>query len=119
MVLSKRKRITVLVSCAVLALQFGSMPVHGASIKEGDRCNPVGAIYKQDRVTFTCTKIGGTGVWKPKAKAASKSPAPEYLVMPNVVGMNLQFAQDLLQSKGRPRHSWPLITRFRESLLIE
>ena len=100
MVLDNRKRIISLVSCLVLTLQFGLTPVHGASIKEGDRCSPVGARFNQSGVTFICSKLGNSGVWKSKAKEATKSPAPEYFVMPNVVGMNLQLAQDLLQSKG-------------------
>jgi beta-lactam-binding protein with PASTA domain len=39
-------------------------------------------------------------VWKAKKKASAKPTAEASFVMPKVVGMNLQLAQDLLQSKG-------------------
>jgi hypothetical protein len=84
----------------VLTSLLALTPAQGASIKEGDRCNPVGATFRQGGVNFTCTKIGAQGVWKSRAKEGSKTPVSEYLIMPNLVGMNLQLAQDLLQSKG-------------------
>ena len=79
---------------------FGTLPANAASIKNGDPCSPVGATYKQSGVTYVCTKAGSAGVWKSKKKSSSKDDATESFVMPKVVGMNLQLAQDLLQSKG-------------------
>jgi beta-lactam-binding protein with PASTA domain len=39
-------------------------------------------------------------VWKSKKKATPTPTAEAKFTMPKVVGMNLQLAQDLLQSKG-------------------
>lgn len=77
-----------------------STPAFGAVIKNGDVCSPVGATFKQKSVTFICTKSGTSGVWKAPKKTASPSPTITYFTMPNVKGMNLQLAQDLLQAKG-------------------
>ena len=79
---------------------FGVAPATANSIKSGDPCSPVGATFKQSGTTFTCTKAADGGVWKAKKKAAAKPTAEASFVMPKVVGMNLQLAQDLLQSKG-------------------
>jgi len=91
--------IAALIFSAPMAL-FGLAPLHAASVKNGDPCSPVGATFKQSGVTFVCTKSGSSGIWKSKMKTASKEAAEESFVMPKVVGMNLQLAQDLLQSKG-------------------
>lgn len=77
-----------------------STPAYGADIKSGDSCSPVGATFKQKSVTFVCTKSGTSGIWKTPKKTASPSPTITYFTMPNVKGLNLQLAQDLLQSKG-------------------
>jgi hypothetical protein len=79
---------------------FGMAPATANSIKNGDPCSPVGATFKQSGTTFTCTKSANGGVWKAKKKASAKPTAEASFVMPKVVGMNLQLAQDLLQSKG-------------------
>jgi hypothetical protein len=90
---------------AVLAVSgqvtlFGLMPASAATVKNGDPCSPVGATFKQTGVVFVCEKSGDAGVWKSKKKpTATKSPEVSF-IMPKVVGMNLQLAQDLLQSKG-------------------
>lgn len=75
---------------------------NAAAVKNGDPCSPVGATYKEGSINFLCSKNGNSSVWKASAKKASASPAATatYFTMPNVVGMNLQLAQDLLQSKG-------------------
>jgi hypothetical protein len=88
------------IACLTLSLLLESAPLQAASIKEGDLCTPVGATFKQGAITFVCTKIASEGVWKSKTKATTKSAPPETFIMPNLVGMNLQLAQDLLQSKG-------------------
>jgi hypothetical protein len=70
------------------------------TIKDGDKCSPEGATYKQAGVEFTCTKAGSKTVWSSKKKVTpTKSPEAKF-VMPNLVGMNLQLAQDTLQAKG-------------------
>ena len=79
---------------------FGMAPATANPIKNGDPCSPVGATFKQSGTTFTCTKSADGGVWKAKKKASAKPTAEASFVMPKVVGMNLQLAQDLLQSKG-------------------
>lgn len=84
-------------SILIAALVIPSGYAHAAKVKDGDACSPVGATFKQGATNFTCTKKGNGGVWKTQKKATT---APETFVMPKVVGMNLQLAQDLLQSKG-------------------
>jgi hypothetical protein len=79
---------------------LGMAPATANSIKNGDPCSPVGASFKQSGSTFICTKSANGGVWKAKKKASAKPTAEASFVMPKVVGMNLQLAQDLLQSKG-------------------
>ncbi len=103
--MTNQKRLFPLGLLAMLALSFqftffGSIPANAESIKNGDQCSPVGASFKQSGVTFVCTKSGDSGVWKSKKKSTTKGSAEESFIMPKVVGMNLQLAQDLLQSKG-------------------
>ena len=90
------------VSAISTALFFGSLLIPAqswaATIKNGDACSPEGATYKQSATQFVCTKSGSKTVWKSKPKATSTPEAT--FTMPKVVGMNLQLAQDLLQSKG-------------------
>lgn len=69
-------------------------------IKNGDSCSPIGATYKQGSINFSCIKSGNSSIWKASTKKASPTPTVTYFTMPNVAGMNLQLAQDLLQSKG-------------------
>lgn len=87
-------------ACVTLFSCLNIGPLVAASVKEGDHCAPVGATFKQSATTFVCIKLGSDGVWKSKTKATTKSSSPETFIMPNVIGMNLQLAQDLLQSKG-------------------
>jgi hypothetical protein len=87
-------KITIAATVLLLAL----IPAHSATaaaVKAGDKCSPVGATFKQGTTNFQCVKQGSGGVWKAEAKAAV-----ETFIMPKVTGMNLQLAQDLLQSKG-------------------
>lgn len=71
-----------------------------ATIKNGDACSPVGATFKQGTTEFVCTKSDSKVVWKSKKKASPTATPEAKFTMPRVVGMNLQLAQDLLQSKG-------------------
>jgi hypothetical protein len=79
---------------------FGLMPASAVTVKNGDPCSPVGATFKQSGVVFACEKSGDAGVWKSKKKPTATKSAEVSFIMPKVVGMNLQLAQDLLQSKG-------------------
>lgn len=86
-------------SIIVLGL-FATPYANAAAVKNGDTCSPVGATFKQGATKFVCTKSGNSGVWKASVKSPTPTPSVTYFIMPNVIGMNLQFAQDLLQSKG-------------------
>ena len=94
----------VLATAVVTLLVFGSQVISvnswGAAIKDGDACSPEGATFKQSGTEFVCTKSGSKVVWKSKKKATPTATAEAKFTMPKVVGMNLQLAQDLLQSKG-------------------
>jgi hypothetical protein len=86
------------ITIAATALLLTFAPTHSATaatVKAGDKCSPVGATFKQGTTNFKCVKKGTGGVWRAEKKAAV-----ETFVMPKVTGMNLQLAQDLLQSKG-------------------
>lgn len=84
----------------ITGIQVSTSSAWAVTIKNGDTCSPVGATFKQGSTEFVCTKSGSKVVWK-SSKKASPSATPEAkFTMPRVVGMNLQLAQDLLQSKG-------------------
>lgn len=86
----------IAITATVLLLSLSSLhPAAAATIKAGDKCSPVGATFKQGSTNFQCVKKATGGVWKAEKKATV-----ETFVMPKVTGMNLQLAQDLLQSKG-------------------
>ena len=92
--MASHSKITITATALLLILA----PAHSATaatVKAGDTCSPVGATFKQGSTNFKCVKKGTGGVWKAEKKAAV-----ETFVMPKVTGMNLQLAQDLLQSKG-------------------
>jgi beta-lactam-binding protein with PASTA domain len=91
----------LLVSCLLIAgVQLGMTTTWAATIKNGDACSPEGATFKQGATEFVCTKSGSKVVWKSKKKASPSTTPEAKFTMPKVVGMNLQLAQDLLQSKG-------------------
>lgn len=85
-----------LISSVLLSIETSNSAV----IKNGDICAPEGATFKQSGTEFICTKSGNKIVWKSKKKATPSATPIEKFIMPNVVGMNLQLAQDVLQSKG-------------------
>lgn len=89
---------TAVITLFVLGSQSIVTTTWAAPIKNGDACSPAGATFKQSATNFVCTKSGSTTVWKSKPKATPTAEAK--FTMPKVVGMNLQLAQDLLQSKG-------------------
>jgi hypothetical protein len=75
-------------------------PVWATTIKNGDACSPEGATFKQAGTLFVCAKSGSKVIWKSQKKASPTATPEAKFTMPRVVGMNLQLAQDLLQSKG-------------------
>jgi hypothetical protein len=89
---------SVILTLLISGSQLTGTPSWAAAIKNGDACSPEGATFKQSSTEFVCTKSGSKTVWKSKPKATPTAEAK--FVMPKVVGMNLQLAQDLLQSKG-------------------
>ena len=91
---------TAVITLFVLGSQFIVSTSWAAPIKNGDTCSPEGATYKQSGTEFVCTKSGSKVVWKSKKKATPTPTAEAKFTMPKLVGMNLQLAQDLLQSKG-------------------
>jgi hypothetical protein len=91
----------LLICCLSLTgLQVSTTTSWAATIKNGDACSPAGATFKQGTTEFVCTKSGSKVVWKSKKKASPSATPEAKFTMPRVVGMNLQLAQDLLQSKG-------------------
>jgi beta-lactam-binding protein with PASTA domain len=87
-------------SLLITAVQVSMITTWAATIKNGDACSPAGATFKQGATEFVCTKLGSKVVWKSKKKASPSATPEAKFTMPRVVGMNLQLAQDLLQSKG-------------------
>ena len=91
----------LIVTCLLVsALQVGVTSTWAATIKNGDTCSPEGATFKQGATEFVCTKSGSKVAWKSKKKPSPTATPEAKFTMPRVVGMNLQLAQDLLQSKG-------------------
>jgi len=97
-IISQRALTALFISITLVLV--GLTTGHAATIKNGDACSPVGATFKQSGVNFKCTKSGSTSVWKSQKKSTSSPVAETFFTMPKVVGMNLQLAQDLLQSLG-------------------
>ena len=97
---SGRRNVTASALLTIFFISAALIPTTSwaATIKNGDACSPEGATYKQASTQFVCTKSGSKVVWKSKPKATPTAEAK--FTMPKVVGMNLQLAQDLLQSKG-------------------
>jgi hypothetical protein len=87
-------------SLLITGVQVSMTTTWAATIKNGDACSPAGATFKQGATEFVCTKSGSKVVWKSKKKASPSATPEAKFTMPRVVGMNLQLAQDLLQSKG-------------------
>jgi beta-lactam-binding protein with PASTA domain len=87
-------------SLFITGVQVSMTTTWAATVKNGDACSPAGATFKQGATEFVCTKSGSKVVWKIKKKASPSATPEAKFTMPRVVGMNLQLAQDLLQSKG-------------------
>ena len=87
-------------SLLITGVQVSMTTTWAATVKNGDACSPAGATFKKGATEFVCTKSGSKVVWKSKKKASPSATPEAKFTMPRVVGMNLQLAQDLLQSKG-------------------
>jgi hypothetical protein len=87
-------------SLLITCLQVGFTSTWAATVKNGDTCSPVGATFKQGTTEFVCKKLGSKFFWSSKKKASPSATPEAKFTMPRVVGMNLQLAQDVLQSKG-------------------
>jgi hypothetical protein len=87
-------------SLLITGVQVSMTTTWAGTIKNGDACSPAGATFKQGTTEFVCTKSGSKVVWKSKKKASPTATPQAKFTMPRLVGMNLQLAQDLLQSKG-------------------
>lgn len=94
------KSVLLTLSLLITLVLTGLTTGHATIIKNGDACSPVGATFKQSGVNFRCTKSGSTSVWKSQKKSTASPVVETFFTMPKVVGMNLQLAQDLLQSFG-------------------
>ena len=77
-------------SVLIAPSSYGATP-----IKPGAACTKSGAKGVANKVNYTCKKVAGKLVW-----VTSDAVDSESFLMPAVVGMNLQKAQDLLQSLG-------------------
>ena len=94
-----KKRILLLLAFTLI-FSLPRASTASTPIKDGDSCSPAGAIFKRGSTNFICKKSGTKIIWKKQTKAKATTAPEETFVMPRVVGMNLQLAQDLLQSKG-------------------
>lgn len=88
-------------------LTVSSLSFAEAAVKAGEICPKAGKTSTENGRIYTCIKLGSKLYWNngtPVSPSSStKQPtatAQETFIMPKVVGMNLQLAQDLLQSKG-------------------
>lgn len=90
----------LLIMVPMLLLLLPQMASANTLIKNGDICSPAGATFKQGSANFICKKSGKKVVWQAEAKAKASATSDTTFIMPKVVGMNLQLAQDLLQSMG-------------------
>jgi hypothetical protein len=60
------KQVRFFVVVSLLISVFAAPGAVAAAIKDGQKCSPVGASFKQSGSTFICTKVSGKAVWKKK-----------------------------------------------------
>ena len=60
------KNVKLLVVATLLISIFAFPPAVAATVKDGQKCSPAGASFKQSGSTFICTKVSGKLVWKKK-----------------------------------------------------
>jgi hypothetical protein len=94
----------------------GAASAAATKVKNGDSCSPTGATYKQGSDLFVCTQSGTKSVWQKKIQPA---PAPNTLRMPNLVGKNLQSAEDLLSSLGNTGSSGEDVSGQSRTVIID
>lgn len=102
------KRTSLVLFVATL-LSANSLTFAEAAVKSGAVCPKAGKTSTENDRIYTCIKLGSKLYWNNgtlvSPSSSTKQPtatatAQETFVMPKVVGMNLQLAQDLLESKG-------------------
>ena len=102
---------TILVSFIATLISANSLTFAEAAVKAGAVCPKAGKTSTENGRIYTCIKLGSKLYWNngtlvspssstKQPTATATATAQETFVMPKVAGMNLQLAQDLLQSKG-------------------
>ena len=61
------KRVKLLLVMTLLISVFAIPSAVAATIKDGQKCSPTGASFKQSGSTFVCRKVAGKSVWKKKS----------------------------------------------------
>jgi len=100
------KRTSLVLFIATL-LSAISLTFAEAAVKAGAVCPKAGKTSTENGRIYTCIKLGSKLYWNngtlvsPSSSTKQPTATPqETFIMPKVVGLNLQLAQDLLQSKG-------------------
>jgi hypothetical protein len=100
------KRTSLVLFIATLLTSI-SLTFAEAAVKAGAVCPKAGKTSTENGRIYTCIKLGSKLYWNngtlvsPSSSTKQPTATPqETFVMPKVVGLNLQLAQDLLQSKG-------------------
>ncbi|MDO8644962.1 MAG: FxLYD domain-containing protein [Candidatus Planktophila sp.] len=60
------KRLSLIVIFLLISA-VSPLQLANAAIKDGSKCSPAGASFKQNGINFICTKISGKVVWKKKS----------------------------------------------------
>jgi hypothetical protein len=100
----KRTSLVLLIATLLTAI---SLTFAEAAVKAGAVCPKAGKTSTENGRIYTCIKLGSKLYWNngtlvsPSSSTKQPTATPqETFIMPKVVGLNLQLAQDLLQSKG-------------------
>jgi hypothetical protein len=100
----KRTSLVLFIATLLTAI---SLTFAEAAVKAGAVCPKAGKTSTENGRIYTCIKLGSKLYWNNgtlvSPSSSTKQPTatpPETFIMPKVVGLNLQLAQDLLQSKG-------------------
>jgi hypothetical protein len=104
---------------ASLLISVFAMPVAAAAtIKDGQKCSPVGASFKQSGFTFVCTKVNGKAVWKkktvtkPSTQISSKSFSLESISFSDDYGIS-QGSARVKNTSTRTKSGLMTITIFK------
>jgi len=100
----KRTSLVLFIATLLTAI---SLTFAEAAVKAGAVCPKAGKTSTENGRIYTCIKLGSKLYWNngtlvsPSSSTKQPTATPqETFIMPKVVGLNLQLAQDLLQSKG-------------------